>query len=383
MIKRLGIFCFYDKDGIVDEYIDYLLEEFTSCLCRLIIVINGNVSQLGMNVLKKYSSEIVIRKNEGFDAGAYKHILINYLGNIELRKYDEIAFCNDTFFGPLIPFRTIFSRMEHMTCDYWGLNYTHNDIADYIHSYFLVFRKGALYDDSLYTYFVTNIHEKNLDYRVACGEFEAGLFSYLHFERHKKFAYFARANNSHIYKSCNYCVKKYGVPIIKLKAFSKEYLIEDNIKDLLLYIYESMNYDITYILQAIKRRYLLDIEKREIKHYINAMNRTKEIFLNSACKGRKEIIRYIDSHEFFYIFGDGLWAVQVYCIYVKNCSGFRGFIITNNYLKSKDSILGNPVFKAAEVKNIEKQNIMVILNHKNSMDVCEHLRKASNIFYLY
>ena len=39
--KRLGIYFFYDKNGIVDRYIPYFLEDFKKNLTDLLIVSNG------------------------------------------------------------------------------------------------------------------------------------------------------------------------------------------------------------------------------------------------------------------------------------------------------------------------------------------------------
>ena len=39
--KRLGIFLFYDKDGVADRYIEYMLKDIRPCLDRLIVIANG------------------------------------------------------------------------------------------------------------------------------------------------------------------------------------------------------------------------------------------------------------------------------------------------------------------------------------------------------
>lgn len=109
-MKRLGIFVFYDKDGIVDNYIDYLLEDLSKSLSDLIIVVNGILNDNGKKIFLRYTDRIVIRKNIGFDAGAYVDILLNYIGQENLKKWDELILCNDTFYGPFIPFSDIFAR---------------------------------------------------------------------------------------------------------------------------------------------------------------------------------------------------------------------------------------------------------------------------------
>ena len=41
-MKRLGIFVFYDEDGIVDRYVQYYLEQMSFVLDRIIIVSNSD-----------------------------------------------------------------------------------------------------------------------------------------------------------------------------------------------------------------------------------------------------------------------------------------------------------------------------------------------------
>ena len=43
-IKRLGIYFFFDKDGIVDQFITYFLADLVKSLDRLVIVCNGETS---------------------------------------------------------------------------------------------------------------------------------------------------------------------------------------------------------------------------------------------------------------------------------------------------------------------------------------------------
>lgn len=117
-MNRIGIFCFYDKEGIVDEYVEFLLKELCRCLSSLVIIINGNVSVKGRLILEKYTDEIYIRDNKGFDGGAYKDVLINMLGWSRIQKYDELVLCNDTFYGPFVSFESIFNDMESTRADF-------------------------------------------------------------------------------------------------------------------------------------------------------------------------------------------------------------------------------------------------------------------------
>lgn len=51
-MKRMGIFIFYDKAGIVDEYIEILLSSMQDVLDCLIIIINRSVRNEGYRKLK-------------------------------------------------------------------------------------------------------------------------------------------------------------------------------------------------------------------------------------------------------------------------------------------------------------------------------------------
>ena len=99
-MKRLGIFVFYDKAGIVDGYVTYLLSQMKSVLCRLIVVSNVQLNQKEKSKLLDYADEYFERENKGFDAGAYKDTLCNFIGWNEVKKYDELLLFNDTFYAP-------------------------------------------------------------------------------------------------------------------------------------------------------------------------------------------------------------------------------------------------------------------------------------------
>ena len=50
-IRRCGIFLFFDKDGIVDDYIVFMLKEMKKQMEYLLVVCNGFVSTEGMKKL--------------------------------------------------------------------------------------------------------------------------------------------------------------------------------------------------------------------------------------------------------------------------------------------------------------------------------------------
>lgn len=176
--KRLGIFCFYDKDGEVDTYVNYLLEELRTVLYKLIIVVNGKITETGRNILLKYADDFIVRPNRGFDVGAYTDVL-KQTGCMDWENWDELVLCNDTFYGPFVPMKDIFVKMEDKDVDFWGLNILERGLLSHIQSYFLVFRQKILSSNDLLKYLYKSVSVDEEDIVNIYGTLEPALFSYL------------------------------------------------------------------------------------------------------------------------------------------------------------------------------------------------------------
>lgn len=160
-LKRLGLFLFFDRDGIVDDYVLFLLRELRTVLTKLIVIVNGSVNEAGYQALSAIADSVVIRENKGFDAGAWREGILTIAGEEKIRKFDELILTNDSYFGPFIPFTTIFERMERQDVDFWGLS-VHGEVEGarcpygyrprYLQTYFLVFRRNVLQGEAFYHY---------------------------------------------------------------------------------------------------------------------------------------------------------------------------------------------------------------------------------------
>ena len=87
-MNRLGIFIFYDACGIVDQYVEVLLEGLLTVLNKLVIVINGNITNTSERKLRRYSANIFARENIGFDGGGYKDALLNLKENEKWEQWE-------------------------------------------------------------------------------------------------------------------------------------------------------------------------------------------------------------------------------------------------------------------------------------------------------
>ena len=71
-VKRLAIYFFYDKDGVVDDYIPYLLRDLNENISELLIVCNGKLTVEGSAKFKELTPHLLVRDNTGLDVWAYK-----------------------------------------------------------------------------------------------------------------------------------------------------------------------------------------------------------------------------------------------------------------------------------------------------------------------
>lgn len=154
-LSRLGIFVFFDPQGIVDGYVTELLRGLRPNLERLVIVSNTELDDTAEKTLRQYADDVFVRGNHGLDAAAFKAGMIQYCGWEEVERYDEVVLVNDTFFGPIHSFDDMFSGMADRDVDFWGMSagYPSVDgwgkvkygyIPAHIQTFFVVFRKNMV-----------------------------------------------------------------------------------------------------------------------------------------------------------------------------------------------------------------------------------------------
>lgn len=150
-MNRGAIYFFYDKDGVVDEYVSYFLESLQPFCSEIIIVVNGQVNELGYQVLQKYAKTVLVRSNYGLDFYAYKEA-IEYFGYNKIKDFDELILCNFTFFGPIHPLSKMFKIMKSKQCDIWGpykdtikkISEQGDALYHILPSFFIVYRQSIL-----------------------------------------------------------------------------------------------------------------------------------------------------------------------------------------------------------------------------------------------
>jgi rhamnosyltransferase len=118
--KRVAIVCFYDPEGIVDEFVSFFLQNLKSYVNRLIVVCNGGVNESGCQQLSEVSDELYFRDNTGLIALAYKHG-IETVGWASLAEYDDLILANTTCFGPVFSLGDFFAALDASDKGLYGI----------------------------------------------------------------------------------------------------------------------------------------------------------------------------------------------------------------------------------------------------------------------
>lgn len=235
--NRCGIFLFYDRDGIVDDYIIYMLKDLKNSLSYLLVVCNGKPKEEELKKLQMEADEVLIRRNHGFDVGGYREGLF-YLGFRELEKYDEIVLFNYTFFGGIYPFSEMFEKMSIIDLDFWGITKHHKVeydpygkisygyMPEHIQSHFLVLRNSLISSDD-YKEFIISMKNPG-SYVDSICDYEAVLTKYFE-DLGYKWAVYVDSQRFERYAYCPIMfyikdlLEKDRCPIIKRRSFFTDY----------------------------------------------------------------------------------------------------------------------------------------------------------------
>lgn len=180
-IKRLVIYFFYDKDGIVDRYVPYMLKDMKKNCSELFVVVNGKLTPEGRKTFENVGAQVMVRENVGFDVWAYKEAMEHY-GWEKLGQYDEVVLMNFTIMGPVYPFSEVFAKMNKADVDFWGMNVFHKHPANpfnikygyiptHLQSHFICVRKTMINSIDFQNYWEKM--PEILSYDDAVGKHEA------------------------------------------------------------------------------------------------------------------------------------------------------------------------------------------------------------------
>ncbi len=294
-MKRYVIYVIYDPCGEIHSYVQRMLFELRQIASKLVLVCNFAIDK---GKVPSYVDELYARENKGFDAAAYKEIIIK--NQNEILESDELIITNDSYYGPLYPFYEMFEKMDKEDCDYWGVTKHPGGYVDkipvpeHIQSYFMAFEKTIISNPSFYDFW-RKLRPMSVLEKVIM-EFEIGINRFL-------------VQNNYVGKNYMECmgfgstleigenpyinhsyelIKFYRMPFFKRKSlmFDSDFYSEG--LRALEFIRDNTYYDI----KQITHHYLFLSEQNRDKKTINYIS------LNS----------FINKHNALLIYGNGKWA---------------------------------------------------------------------------
>jgi len=288
-IRRIGIYFLYDKDGIVDDYIPFLLRDLVQNLEKLIFVSNGPLTTESKDKLTEFSPVILERENTGLDVWAYKEAMLS-VGWEKLAEYDEVVLLNYTLMGPVHPFKEAFDEMAARDVHFWGLtrhyglpfdpwkSCKYGYVPMHISSSFMVFRSDFVQSKAFQHYWETVPLVRT--YAESIGLHEAIFtedFTRMGFKS-DVYVNTDDLKDHHEYPMMLYpreLVENRGCPVFKRKVFYNIYneFIEVSpgqaARDLYQYLDRKTDYDLNMIWDVLLRTaHMSDIKERLQLNYI-------------------------------------------------------------------------------------------------------------------
>jgi len=284
--KRATVFVYYDKDGIVDRYVLFLIQALQKVSEKLVIVCNCELTDAGKKAFGELTDDILIRENTGYDAWGYK-AGIEYIGWDELNRYDELVLTNDSVFGPIYPFDTMLDDMDKKNLDFWGITkhsrtpnihgITEDEFfPEHIQSYFFSICKDMFSHPGFKKYWDELSEIKSLEEAISLHEV---LFTKHFSELGFSWDVYVKPDEgvdgfsdiSLLGFKTYELVTDYKLPVIKRKVFSTENdivlgtVISDGVRKTFDFIQDNTSYDINMIWDNILRTMNLKTIRNNLK----------------------------------------------------------------------------------------------------------------------
>ena len=145
-MKRLAVYVFWEKEGIVREYVKIYLKGLQEIAEKVIVVVYGEIQKVGKQQLEEMGIVVLQRENVGVDFWAYKYGMDSEK-DYE-RTYDQVVLANCSCYGPIYPFKEMFDSMDAKGLDFWGITEWPENESGYegtwVLSYFMVFNKRMI-----------------------------------------------------------------------------------------------------------------------------------------------------------------------------------------------------------------------------------------------
>ena len=238
-MKRIAIFASFNREGIIAPFVVYFLKELRKEVEFIVFIADNEVLPEEEEKIKGivYYSRCV--RHGCYDFGSYRRGFEWADENGLLRDADELIFCNDSCYGPIFPFRTVFSEMKRRDCDFWGMTESYQ-MRHHLQSYFMVFKQKVFSSESFRS-FVLSLEKQN-DFWGYVEKYETRFTEYLIKAGFKCSSFcpyesVAHSDSKELINPCVYPVTllSLGMPLVKRKVFVNKHggFLEESQKTLM------------------------------------------------------------------------------------------------------------------------------------------------------
>ncbi len=238
--SRFIICVYYDQEGKLRHFMDFLLKSLKGLSDGLLLVVNGNLDEESRLRVRDIGADILIRSNSGYDFHAYREGY-EYFRNSKYCDVDELVFCNSSCYGPLNSLEPIFSEMNKKNVDFWGLTqWRSKPWPNHIQSYFLVFKK-TIYQSSIFDLYWKTLPElKNR--QEAIQKCEVLLTQYFEKQGFRWDTFIPPLRSDYCMTYVLDGLEK-GHPFLKRKFFSSNDVTESAKREVIVFLQKKTKYD--------------------------------------------------------------------------------------------------------------------------------------------
>ncbi len=158
-IKRIAIFASYSRDNKIHDYVIYYLRELKIVVDAIVFVADNDIVPTELAKLKGIVVHALCEKHSCYDFGSYKRGYHWVEENALLNDTEELIFCNDSCYGPVFPFKEVFSVMHDCDEDFWGMAHS-TEVKEHLQSYFLLFKKNV-FTSNIFKTFVNSFTKQD------------------------------------------------------------------------------------------------------------------------------------------------------------------------------------------------------------------------------
>lgn len=292
--KVVSVFASYSGNGLIDDYVVYLLKGLKEISDYIILVADNPIYSLELEKIKDIVNSCLFKRHEEYDFGSYKYGFKWLNEHNILQEEDDLLFMNDSNYGPLYPLNNVLLKYRNANVDFYGLSLSTTPI-EHIQSFFYIFNR-KVYSSKEFSIFLENVrHELSAanvvyNYEMRFTRFLSdGGFKYATYVTRDSLLKSVKNGKVIPTKYSKTLIEEFDYPLIKIKAIlgSTEESPEE-IENYLKKRFPDFYRQILFHLQDRKEHIRRKIPKKLNKYTLyNQYNQTVDMIRRRVVSGKK------------------------------------------------------------------------------------------------